>query len=99
MPSSPRLPGMKQTRRHDARLKDDTSALRRAYIRKIARRAGVKRLSPQIYNEVRSHIKSFVDNVLMDAIIVMESKGKSAKTLKPDDIVYALKRNGRTIYA
>ena len=65
-------------------------------IRRLARRGGVKRISGAIYDEVRSVIKSFLESVVKDAVTYTEySKRKTVTAL---DVVYALKRQGRTIY-
>ena len=65
-------------------------------IRRLARRGGVKRISGNIYDEVRTVMKSFLDNVVKDAITYTDySKRKTVTAL---DVVYALKRQGKTLY-
>ena len=65
-------------------------------IRRLARRGGVKRISGKIYEESRQVIKGFLQNVVKDAITYTQySKRKTVTAL---DVVYALKRQGRTIY-
>ena len=65
-------------------------------IRRLARRGGVKRISGQIYEESRSVIKTFLENVVKDAVTYTEYSRR--KTVTALDVVYALKRQGRTIY-
>ncbi|XP_002738204.1 histone H4-like [Saccoglossus kowalevskii] len=65
-------------------------------IRRLARRGGVKRISCYIYEEIRGVLKVFLDNVLRDA--VNYTKHAKRKTVTAIDVVYALKRQGRTLY-
>ena len=71
-------------------------ALRKPEIRRLARRGGVKRISGLIYEEMRGVVKIFLENVLRDAISYTEHAKR--KTVTAMDIVYALKRQGRSIY-
>lgn len=65
-------------------------------IRRLARRGGVKRISGLIYEEARSVLRSFLENVLADAVRYTEHARR--KTVTGMDVVYALKRAGRTLY-
>ncbi len=65
-------------------------------IRRLARRGGVKRISALIYDEVRSVLRSFLDNVVRDAVTYTEHARR--KTVTAMDVVYALKRQGRSLY-
>jgi|Transcript_25801 histone H4 len=65
-------------------------------IRRLARRGGVKRLSGLIYDETRNVLKVFLENVVRDAVTYTEHARR--KTVTALDVVYALKRQGRTIY-
>jgi histone H4 len=65
-------------------------------IRRLARRGGVKRLSGLVYDETRSVLKVFLENVVRDAVTYTEHARR--KTVTALDVVYALKRQGRTIY-
>jgi len=65
-------------------------------IRRLARRGGVKRISAGIYGDTRAVINQFLDNVLRDAVTYTEHAGR--KTVTTVDVVFALKRQGRTIY-
>ena len=65
-------------------------------IRRLARRGGVKRISGTIYNEARGVVKSFLESVVSDAVTYTEYSRR--KTVTALDVVYALKRQGRTIY-
>lgn len=65
-------------------------------IRRLARRGGVKRIAHDIYEETRAVLKSFLENVVRDAITYTEHARR--KTVTAMDVVYALKRQGRTLY-
>eukprot|EP01083_Nonionella_stella_P071328 191524_1 len=76
--------------------KGNISGITKPAIRRLARRGGVKRISGQIYDESRSVIKTFLENVVKDAVTYTEYSRR--KTVTALDVVYALKRQGRTIY-
>ena len=65
-------------------------------IRRLARRGGVKRISGLIYEETRGVLMIFLSNVIRDAIVYSEHAHR--KTVTAMDVVYALKRQGRTLY-
>ena len=71
-------------------------AVKKPEIRRLARRGGVKRISGLVYEEMRFVIKVFLENVLRDAIAYTEHAKR--KTVTAMDIVYALKRQGRSLY-
>ena len=65
-------------------------------IRRLARRGGVKRISYYIYEYSRDVLKGFLSTVIRDAITYTEHAKR--KTVTAMDVVYALKRQGRTLY-
>jgi len=71
-------------------------ALQKPAIRRLARRGGVKRISGLIYEETRGVLKVFLENVVRDAVTYTEHARR--KTVTALDVVYALKRQGRTLY-
>uniref|UniRef100_A0A7S2HGP2 Histone H4 n=1 Tax=Alexandrium andersonii TaxID=327968 RepID=A0A7S2HGP2_9DINO len=82
--------------RHRKVLRDNIAGITKPAIRRLARRGGVKRISGLIYEETRGVLKTFLENVLRDSITYTEHARR--KTVTALDIVYALKRQGRTIY-
>merc|ERR1719263_912534 len=59
-------------------------------IRRLARRGGVKRISALIYEEARTVLKGFLENVIRDSVTYcVHAKRKTVTAL---DVVYALKR-------
>ncbi len=65
-------------------------------IRRLARRGGVKRISGLIYEVIRGVLKVYLENVIRDAVIYTELAKRKTTTVM--DVVYAVKRNGRTLY-
>ena len=59
-------------------------------IRRLARRGGVKRISSFIYDDSRSVLKHFLENVVRDAVTYCEHARR--KTVTAMDCVFALKR-------
>lgn len=70
--------------------------IRKPSIRRMCRRGGIKRINSLIYEESRSIIKAFLENLIRDAQTYTEHSKR--KTVSAIDVVYALKRQGRTIY-
>ncbi len=70
--------------------------LQKPAIRRLARRGGVKRISGLIYEETRGVLKVFLENVVRDAVTYTEHARR--KTVTALDVVYALKRQGKTLY-
>ena len=65
-------------------------------IRRLARRGGVKRISGTIYEEIRSVLKVFLENLIKDAVTYTEHGRR--KTVTALDVVFSLKKAGRTLY-
>ena len=65
-------------------------------IRRLARRGGVKRISALIYDESRNVLKTFLESVVKDAVTYTEHAKR--KTVTALDVIYALKRQGKTLY-
>ena len=65
-------------------------------IRRLARRGGVKRISSLIYDDARLVLRSFLEDVIRDSVTYCEHAKR--KTVTALDCVYALKRQGRSLY-
>ncbi|KAG5223324.1 histone [Salix suchowensis] len=72
-------------KRHRKVLRDNIQGITKPAIRRLARRGGVKRV-----------LKIFLENVIRDAVTYTEHARR--KTVTAMDVVYALKRQGRTLY-
>lgn len=83
-------------KRHRKILRDNIQGITKPAIRRLARRGGVKRISAMIYEETRGVLKTFLESVIRDAVTYTEHAKR--KTVTSLDVVYALKRQGRTLY-
>jgi histone H4 len=83
-------------KRHRKVLRDNIQGITKPAIRRLARRGGVKRISGLVYEETRGVLKVFLEHVIRDAVTYTEHARR--KTVTAMDVVYALKRQGRTLY-
>merc|ERR1712232_1191448 len=83
-------------KRHRKIFRDQIQGITKPAIRRLARRGGVKRISNLIYEETRGVLKVFLESVIRDAVTYTEHARR--KTVTSMDVVYALKRQGRTLY-
>ncbi|KAJ7847200.1 hypothetical protein B0H13DRAFT_1907396 [Mycena leptocephala] len=65
-------------------------------LRRFARRGGVHRTSRSIYGDMRGALKIFLEGVIRDAALYTQQGYRMTVTYL--DVVYALKRNGMTLY-
>jgi histone H4 len=83
-------------KRHRKVLRENIQGITKPAIRRLARRGGVKRISGLVYEETRGVLKVFLEHVIRDAVTYTEHARR--KTVTAMDVVYALKRQGRTLY-
>lgn len=83
-------------KRHRKVLRDQIQGITKPAIRRLARRGGVKRISGTIYEETRSVLKVFLESLIKDAVTYTEHGRR--KTVTALDVVYSLKKAGRTLY-
>lgn len=76
--------------------KNNIQGITKPAIRRLARRGGVKRISGLIYEEARHVLKSYLEKIIGDAIVYTEHAKR--RTVTAMDVMYALKRNGKTLY-
>ena len=88
--------GMGGAMRHRKLLRGSIYGITKHAIRRLARRAGVKRISGFIYDETRRVLRAFLENIIRDTVTYTEHANR--KTVTAMDVVYALKRQGKTIY-
>jgi histone H4 len=86
----------KRGAKRSALSQDNIAGITKPAIRRLARRGGVKRLSGLIYDESRKSLRDFLEGVCKDSTLYCEHAKR--KTVTAMDVVYALKRQGRTIY-
>ena len=83
-------------KRHRKIMRDNIQGITKPAIRRLARRGGVKRISGLMYEETRSVLKVFLENVIKDSGTYTEHARRTTVTAL--DVVYALKRQGKTLY-
>ena len=83
-------------KRHRRIIRGSIYGITKPAIRRLARRAGVKRISGFIYEETRGVLRAFLENIIRDAVVYTDNAKR--KTVTAMDVVYALKRQGKTIY-
>ncbi|KAJ3086185.1 Histone H4 [Quaeritorhiza haematococci] len=77
-------------------MRDNLTGITKPAIRRLARRGGVKRISGLIYSEVRNVLKNFLTRTIHDTVLYVEHR--KAKTITAMDVIFALKRQGTTLY-
>ena len=83
-------------KRHRKIVRDNIQGITKPAIRRLARRGGVKRISGLMYEETRGVLKTFLENVVKDSVTYTEHARR--KTVTALDVLYALKRQGKTLY-
>ena len=77
-------------------LRENIKGITKGSIRRLARRGGVKRISSEVYEEVRKTLKTFVEGVVRDATAYTEHAKR--KTVTALDVVNALRKRGKILY-
>ena len=88
--------GQVEAKRHQNPQKDVLEGVTRPAIRRLCRRAGIKRISGLMYLNVRTELQKFLEKTLFDAMIYMNYARRN--TMTANDVVYALKRQGKQLY-
>jgi histone H4 len=80
-------------------LKDNILGVTKPAIRRLARRGGIKRINGLFYEETRDVLKAFLTDVIRDTVTyTVHRKRGNHPTVNSMDVIYALKRQGRTMY-
>ncbi len=82
--------------RHRRVLRDNIQGITKPAIRRLARRGGVKRISGLVYETTRDALRDFLTDVIRDAVTYTEHARR--KTVTQMDVLYSLKKRGRTLY-
>lgn len=83
-------------KRHRRVLRDTIQGITKPAIRRLARRGGVKRISGLMAEETRGSIKSFMENIVRDAVTYTEHARR--KTVTTKDVLNSLIRNNCRMY-
>jgi histone H4 len=73
-----------------------TARMSKGSLRRLARRGGVKRMSSSIFQDTEHVLREFLRETLRNSVVFMEHARR--KTLTLQDVVYALKHQGNTLY-
>ncbi|MES2875531.1 MAG: histone-like protein [Bacteroidota bacterium] len=65
-------------------------------LKRMARRGGVKRMSDSCIPVIRNKLKEYLQAVLKDAVILVDHAKR--KTVTVEDVVRAVRRQGKTLY-
>ncbi|GAB7346820.1 hypothetical protein MBLNU459_g1916t1 [Dothideomycetes sp. NU459] len=88
--------GKTDMKRHRKILRDNIQSVTKGSIRRMARRGGVKRISADIYPQIRIALKERLTEILKQTTALVEHLKR--KTITVPDIVYVLNRMGKPIY-
>lgn len=83
-------------KRHHKVIRDSIQGITKPAIKRLARRGGVKRISGLVYEETRGVLRIFLETVIRDSVTYCEHARR--KTITAMDVVYALKRQGKSLY-
>eukprot|EP00434_Breviolum_minutum_P000461 symbB.v1.2.000396.t1/scaffold30.1/size407774/12 len=79
-----------------AQLQQNLKGISRPDLRRLARRAGVQRMSAAINDEMRDALYIFLKKTLSDVVVYVEHAKR--KTAMPYDVVLSLRRTGRSLF-
>lgn len=83
-------------RHRKVKKKDTIRGITKPDIRRLARRGGVKRISANIYNDVREALCTRLRDIVQDCVAYVDYR--RGKTVTVTDVIFSLKRIGRPIY-
>ena len=86
----------KQKNKLKCAVRENIRAISKGAIRRLARRAGVRRIGSNVYSDIRNATEDFVTRVVNDSIVYAEHANR--KTITALDVLHALRRRGRTLY-
>jgi histone H4 len=83
-------------KRHKKVLKNTIKGISKPAILRLCYRGGVERISGKVYEESRSALKTWLENVLRYTIIYTEYENR--KTVSARDVVQGIKKHGKKLY-
>lgn len=79
-----------------ARTVEKNSTLAKPAVKRLARRAGIKRMSGETFDTVRDQLDVFITKIVKDCMLYMNHGRR--KTVTSGDVLCALAHNGRKMY-
>jgi histone H3 len=92
-----KAPHVGGAKRHRKVLRNNIEGITKSAITRLLRRAGIKRISGEVYEHIRSVLKVYLENLLRDAVTFMEHARR--KTLQLQDVNAVLELRGQTVSA
>ena len=89
-------PNIKGVRRRHKAIAKNINGIKNNSIRKLARRAGIRRICRLLYQDVREAMEKYLRHILRDAMILRDQCNR--RTVQLSDVTEALKRRGRPLY-
>lgn len=83
-------------KRHQRIQRNNLDRISAPGLRRISRRAGVKRTRATVFTECRDVLRTFVDATVSNALVYCRAAGR--KTVTSGDVILALQRQGRPLY-
>lgn len=83
--------------KHKTILRDNIHGITKGVITRLARRGGVKRMSNLLFEEIRTVMKTKLENIIRSAIVYMQLARR--KTVERKDIYQAARAEGVYIFA
>ena len=83
--------------RHRIVLRDNLQGITRAALRRVMRKAGIKRVSSMTYETARYTLKAFMEKLIHDTVMYTEYAHRKTVTVR--DVIAGAKRNRITLYA
>ena len=77
-------------------MENSTKLIRKPALKRICRRAGIKRLDGNTYAEIRTSLREFLKPLVRQSIHVMIHNGRI--TVTSEDVALVLKNNNTPIY-
>lgn len=78
-------------------MENSTTLIRKPALKRLCRRAGIKRLDGNTYAEIRTNLRDFLKPLVRQSIHVMRHSGHRI-TVTSEDVVLVLKNNNAPIY-
>ena len=78
------------------RKKDNIRGVSKGAIRRMAYRAGIRRISGIMYEETRGLLKNFVERIVKDSVTYCEHTKRTTVTVL--DVLYALRKRNKHLY-
>eukprot|EP00948_MAST-09A_sp_MAST-9A-sp1_P003598 g3598.t1 len=94
--SSHRAYGRSARRRNPSRRERAIDNLSVGDFKRLARRGGIRRVQNETWEEIRGSLDTFLRQTIRDTMTITEHARRL--TVIPNDVVYALKRRGMTLY-